>query len=732
MQRATVDFETRSIVKLPKTGGWVYSLHPTTEVLCLSFALEEESEPKLWAPRWVFDLVSPWYEKTFGVPILLDCPWLYTDEVPTDLNLAMIMGPNCYQFEAHNAFFERAIWKNVMRDRYGWIEPNERAWRCSASKASAFSLPRALEDVVNVLELQFKKDMVGNRVMQKLTRPRKARKAERKELSNQGCFELSDGYGWHNPETGKDFWLWNEEPADIFSTWEYCRGDVRAERGFSSVLNDLSKKETRVWQIDQRINLRGFLIDRKMAENALKIAEQAVTRATARAIEAATVFDENTGEVIKPAPFETLGQREKILSWVESEGVAMPNCQGSTIDMMLNESLPEKVRIVLESKRTASRTSVAKYEAMLRSASPVDDRIRDTLMYHGAGTGRWTGKLVQPQNFVRGKMKDPDTMCAAILEGDLDWLEACYGPSDPMEVLSWAIRGAIMATPGFEFVSADYSAIEARGTIWVVEDEENLAVFRRSKGMPGIYREMAGNIFSVAPASIDKKSPEGERMRFVGKQAILGLGYGMGWSKFIATCASYGQMVDAKLAKKVISVYRERFFLVVQFWKNVERAAIKAVLHPGTTVPCGRVRFLMKGRFLYCVLPSGRPISYFKPATVWSKAPWGEDIRKLTYMTVDGTTHAWVRTDTWGGKLTENIVQGLSRDLMADAILRIEDGGPKIPYRVVLSVHDELLTESKIGRGSVEELCAIMTALEPWAAGFPLAAEGWKGTRYRK
>jgi len=746
----THDFETRSVLKLPKVGGWVYSEHESTEVVCLSWATGKTDEPKIWAPKWAYDIVAPWYLEAYGVPIKLDCPWLVITKdnaMPEELATAVAMGPKCCQFEAHNAFFEKSIWTNLMKARYGWTMPDNEAFRCSAAKASSFSLPRALENAVEALGVSVTKDMTGNRIMQKVARPRKARKAEKKVLLAKGYLEAADGFGWKDPDSNHVFWLWNEDPIDLFHTWEYCRQDVRAERALSHSLSDLPPKEQRTWLADQRINMRGIHVDIDMAKAALSIADQAVDRATTDAIEAATIRDA-AGKVVKPSPFETLGQREKVITWVESRGVAMPNAQGATIDAMLegdkngSAPLPEDVRIVLKAKRTAGRTSVAKYEALLRSAGS-DERMRDTMMYHGAGTGRWTGKLFQPHNMVRGKMKDPDTMCAVILEGDLKWLEMCYGPADPMEVLSWAVRGAVTASHGRDLLAADYSGVEARGTTWLVYDEENMEIFLRPKGMPGIYREMAADIYNVPAAGIDKETVKGFLMRWVGKQAILGLGYGMGWKKFVATCAKYGQEISAKLAKHVVSVYREKFYLVNQFWKDVERAAIRAVDNPGTVFPCGRVRFVMKGRFLYCVLPSGRAIAYCKPVVVWGNTPWGEKRKKLTYMTIDGKTHKWVRTDTWGGKLTENIVQALCRDLMADAILRLEDNPEGIitiddqilvteSYDVIMSVHDELVAEADEGVGSVKELCAIMTALEPWAKGFPLAAEGWRGKRYRK
>lgn len=725
--RATIDFETRSVAKIKDVGGWMYSVHWSTEPICLAFALDEADEPRLWAPDWAIEIVEPWYLEEYGVPLDMDCPWLYAGDCPRDLAIAITMN---YEVEAHNAFFERAIWGNIMTPQFGWLKINENQWRCSAAKASSYALPRALEDAVKALNLPFPKDMEGNRIMLKLARPRKARKAEKKELLADGWSPVEGSvHEWTKPGCGPPKVLWNEKPEDIFRTWEYCRQDVRAERGLSQALADLSPDELAVWRADQTINLRGIRIDRKMAEQAISIAEQAVDDATERAIEAATV-DKGDGRIILP-PFKTLGQRDKLISWIEDRGVVIPNMQGETIDNLLKESLPEDVKTVLQAKRTASRTSVRKYAKMLETASPEDDRIRDVLMYHGAGTGRWTGRFVQTQNFVRGKMKDPDTMCGVILEGLLDWLMTCYGPADPMEVLSWATRGAIISSPGRDLMVADYAGVEARGLLWFVDDPDGLAIFRRPKGEPGIYREMASEIYRIPAGDIDKNTHEGFVQRFMGKQAILGLGYGMGPPKFRDTCAKYGQEVSLDFSKFVVKTYRDRFSKVVDSWKRLEKAAIKAVRNPETPFHADKVIYLRKGNFLYCRLPSGRKLAYCKPTIVPSRTPWGEVRPKLTYMTVDGKTRKWVRTDTYGGKLMENIIQGMCRDLEAYAIVTVETDDVN-PYDVVMHTHDELVAEVDEGEGDVKEFEQLISMLPAWADGFPLKAEGWRGKRYRK
>jgi DNA polymerase len=710
-----MDFETRSALKIKNVGGWIYSIHPSTDPICLAFVLDKADEPKLWVPNWTITIVAPWYEKEFGVPLGLDCPWLYPGSCPHDLKQAIVAG---YEVEAHNAFFERAIWNNIMVPKFNWPKISENQWRCSAALAASYTLPRALENAIMALNLPFQKDMEGHRVMQRVSRPRKAKKAEKQKLTDY--VELHD-YGWENTQTKDVFYFWNEKPEDIFRTWEYCRQDVRAERSLSQTLAGLSPEELAVWRADQAINLRGIHIDRKMAQSALKIAAEAVNSSTKTAIEIAT-----TGQ--KEAPFQTLGQRDKILSWIKKQGVNLPDLQKSTVDSFLKtKELPENVRIVLTAKKNVSKTSVRKYAKILETASPVDDRIRDVFMYHGAGTGRWSGKFVQTQNLVRGKMKDPDTMCSVIANGSLDWLETCYGPINPMEILSWAIRGAFCAPSGRDLIAADYSGVEARGLLWFVNDEKGLTIFRRPEGEPGIYREMASEIYKTPATEINTESVQ----RFVGKQAILGLGYGMGPNKFQGTCAQFGQQVDLEFSKFVVKTYREKFHKVVESWRRLENAAIKAVRNPKTLFYADKVTYLRKGGFLYCRLPSGRKLAYCRPVVMPSETPWGDTTTKLTYMTNDSTTHQWTRTDTYGGKLMENIIQGLCRDLEAYAIVKIENDLNN-PYDIVMHTHDEIVCECDEGKGSVEEFEKIISSLPTWAKGFPLGAEGWRGKRYRK
>jgi DNA polymerase len=290
-----------------------------------------------------------------------------------------------------------------------------------------------------------------------------------------------------------------------------------------------------------------------------------------------------------------------------------------------------------------------------------------------------------------------------------------------MEVLSYAVRGAITASPGRVLYVADYAAIEARVLLWLAGDEAALNIFR---GGGDIYLEMAETIYDH-PCSKSEHPAE----RALGKVAVLGLGYQMGASKFVDTAFLMGGVtIDEEMAQQVVDAYRAKFPLVKAMWYATEEAAIEAVCM-GKPVVNGYTTWRMAGRFLQCVLPSGRALSYPDPQVKPKMTPWGEMKSQLTFMGTHPLSHKWVRQHSYGGSLVENITQAVARDLMAAALLRCEYSDTYVP---VLSVHDELIAEAKVGTGSVREFEELMAALPDWAEGLPVTAEGWTGFRYHK
>lgn len=303
----------------------------------------------------------------------------------------------------------------------------------------------------------------------------------------------------------------------------------------------------------------------------------------------------------------------------------------------------------------------------------------------------------------------------------LEKIRAEFG--SPMNVFSSLIRAMFIASPGCEFFCGDFSGVELRLLFWVAEHEEGLQRIREGVDL---YRDMAAYLFSLPINTITKESRE----RFIAKESVLACGYGMGFSKFLITCHSKGAKdVDEELAKKAVYAYRKKHHPVPTLWKNVETAVIEAIRYPGTAYTLNKVTIYVKDNFLNIKLPSGRRLKYFKPRLAQKMLGGGRVVSEIRHWGMDPKTHQWVEMATWGGVLVNNIIQGISRDLMANAMVKIEEGG----YQFLLSIHDEGLSERKKGEGSQKSYLSLMADnLPKWAEGAPIAAEGWVGDRYRK
>ena len=656
-----IDFETRSTVNLLKTGVWVYARDSATSILCIAWALDD-------GPVRLWHCAHPVVNITESPP-------------PTELFKA-INDPSVL-IEAHNASFERAIW-HYQGQRLGWPAiTDDRRWRCSAAKAAAHNLPRALGMAAKAMCLPLEKDDLGSRIMKKVSRPRTPTKK--------------------NPS------LWNEDPDDLTRLWAYCRTDVATERLLSEQLRELIPQELEVFYTDMVINSRGIYCDMKMVGSALNIVAEEVKALNA---ELAIVTE---GKVLEAS------KRGQFVDWMLGQGYVLLDTKGKTLEtwiVTLKDDPTTKPKVIraLEICYDVNRTSTSKYQAMRLRACP-DARLRGTLLYHGTATGRWSGRGVQPHNFPRGTISNMDLACEVVCEGSRDLIHMLYG--NVMGFLSGTIRGALTAGSGKDLLGADYTAIEARVTLWYADEQEGLDVFRRDED---IYKFTAMKIYSAAYDEITSSQ------RFIGKQAVLGLGFGMGWKKFIEICANYGVTITEQFAKDVVYGYRDTYFRVINFWAACEHAAKECVLAPGRRIKVGRITYASSGKFLYCMLPSGRRLAYHKPYIGQQKTPWGTDQFGLCYWGVDQKTGKYCNISTYGGRLVENIVQATARDVMALAILKAEQQG----YPVVLTVHDEVISEVDEGTKSLTEFESLLAENPGWADGLPIIAKGWRGKRYRK
>jgi DNA polymerase len=731
--RCTIDFESRSECPIKTSGSWKYSLDPTTEVLCMAFRMPywEPGRTGLWHPAFPH-LDIPEGEDFNDLAELFE--WMMAEGL----------------VEAHGVFFELGIWVNQMVARCGWPVLDLRQWRCSAAKAATHTLPRALEDAVDNLDLPVSKDMEGSKVMKKMAKPRKAiatdiqawnrqhapcpvcrglgkvqevKKDGTPKVNLSKC-QVCNGRGHtmalqHVPLMPV---LYHESREMMEMLWTYCRQDVLAEEALSQALPDLTNHELDIFHMDLAVNQRGFQLDPLALDAATVLIDEECVDLNAEL------------KVLTGGQVEKATQRAKMMGWLADNGLDLDNTQAGTIDSYLDFdgqtiTLAPNVRRGLELMRTLGRSSTAKYDTMQSWMCP-DGRVRGGILYHGAATGRWSGKGVQPHNFPKGAVKDQDGLWALLMTLDRERIIA-DAPRDKkgeplytsvMEALSHGLRGVIIAGEGKQLYVADYAAIEARVLLWLANDQDALEIFRRGED---IYCWMASDIYGY-PCNKNDHPDE----RALGKVAVLGLGYQMGASKFVDTClAMAGITIDFDLAQRTVDAYRSKFYRVKEMWYQQEQAAIEAVLDDDSIIECGKVEWFTEGRFLYCRLPSGRCLAYPDPEVKDMMMPWGQRKACLTFMGINTYNHRWERQKTYGGMIVENQDQAIARDIMAEAMLRCE----RHPiYTPVLSVHDEAICEADAGQGDLQDFESLIAEVPTWGAGLPIAVEGFTCTRYRK
>jgi DNA polymerase bacteriophage-type len=684
LPRLLIDFETFSHQDVREVGAFRYAEDETTEILCMG---------------WKF--VSGPHAGKEGM-------WFPSQPLPQEILDHIAAG---FVMEAHNCAFERAVWHFKMTKLMGLPMANK--WADTMAVCAYRSLPLGLDKVGDVIDLPLKKDKNGKSLLSKLSQPRKPTKK--------------------NPETR------NKDPELLFELYDYCLGDVRSEESLGIAIGDLPADEYSVWALDQRINTRGVMVDMPAVLGALTIVDKLTTRLEAELV------------AITGGAVQTAGQRDKLIEWCAANGLSsLPNLQAGTVeDMLAMDWIPENVRRALEIRQQLSKAS-AKKLLKFRDCANLDMRIRGLLQYHGAGTGRWAGRLVQPQNFPRGSVKVKGMKGGEVMEllieviktGNPDLLELHFG--DPMAAVASALRGMFVAAPGKVFYVADFSAIEARVVMWLAGQIDALDAFHKydNKLGPDIYCVMAAKIYLRA---IDKDKDPDERQ--LGKITILGCGYQMSGARLQEQARdAYGVEIDLETANKLVAIFRSTYDKVPALWRGLEDAAIQAVVRQGKTEyvsPNGvKIGFEFvqdkAGRWLAMILPNKRKLWYFNPGTEMKTITYLDketgdpktfEKRSLYYEGRDNKKGGgWGRVYSYGGMLTENAVQAISRDLMVAAMFRCE----KANFPVVLSVHDELVSEAPDGR-EVKEFEAIVAGPVPeWAAGCPVSAEGWKGKRYRK
>lgn len=678
-----VDIETASAADIGN-GSWAYSLHPSTRVYVMVFAYATQAGPyefRRWAPGQILDPTIVDYIRAGG---------------------AML---------AHNTSFEKAIWQNILQPFYKFPPIELDQWRDTLAAAALLNLPVSLAGLSAALNCKTKKDEEGQKLMRRMA-----------------VAEGAEDGPWVYPLATTD----NLERLTL-----YCERDVAAMLDCWFRLPPFPVTELRVWRLDQRVNARGVYLDRPFAEKLRRMA-------AARTVELSDeTFRATLGELANstsaPALKKWLGEQGVTLPAVarkrgEGEYAETETASRETVKRLLEDpELPGLVREVLENRIEANKaTSLAK----LQRVAPMcghDGRLRNALFYCGAHTGRWTSSGLQVHNLPKSKLSDEAAELARLLV-DREDLEALkMVESRPLEVLSQSLRSVISAPPGRELIAADYSAIEARVCAWLAGQDDVVdffAAFDREKRAG----RKAMDFYVYTAQSIGSES------RSLGKVAALALQYGMGDLKFATTAAAWGVPLELAEARAVKQAWRKANTAIVDFWRQLEESARKAILTRGKLFRAGRVSLYAREHCLFLLLPSGRAIRYWRPRLehvtkltqvvdeTGAVVEKEYDTDEIQFFTVGPDKTRMVVESTYGGKLVENATQAVARDLLAEALLRVEAHGA---YEVVMHVHDSVAAEVAAGAGDVREFCELLTTSPAWAAGCPIAAEGYRDTRFR-
>lgn len=572
---------------------------------------------------------------------------------------------------AYNAAFER----NCINRFFG-LSLKPEGWRCTLVQASMLSLPLSLEGVGEALNLDKKKMSEGKDLIRYFCMPCKPTKANGGRTRNL-------------PSDAPEKW-------ELFKT--YCIRDVDVEK---QIRNKLAKfpipdREQKLYCMDQRINDRGIMVDQELIGHAVACDLLYKETVTKKAYEISGLENPNSVSQLK--------------DWLNEKGIEVDSLAKAAVEELV-ENTQGDVAEMMKLRLAMSKTSVKKYEAMERSVCP-DGRVHGLLQFYGANrTGRWAGRLVQIHNLPQNHMEDLELARSLVKEGRYDLVELLYD-STP-DVLSELIRTAFVARPGCRFIVSDFSAIEARvmgylaGEGWVMEE------FR---GAGKIYEQTASKMFHIPIGEITKGSPYRAR----GKVASLACQYGGAEGALVSMGAL--NFVEEEELKGLVQSWRTANPHIVNYWYEID-GAVKAAVKERKMTKVGMVTVYYQSGMLKIALPSGRVLSYVRPRMTVNR--FGSE--SVSYEGI-GTNRKWTRIESYGAKFCENIVQATARDVLAEAMLRLEKKG----FDIVCHIHDEVVLEVPEGSSSVEEVNEIMAVCPDWCEGLPLKAAGFESPFYKK
>jgi len=578
---------------------------------------------------------------------------------------------------AWNAQFER-----ICLSKYFGTQLDPDAWQCTMVWAASLSLPLKLATAAQALKTAQQKDAVGERLIRYFSIPCKPTKSNGGRTRNL-------------PEHAPEDWK-------LFKS--YCIQDVETERDIRRRLEKfpILPQEWDFYHMDQRINDRGILIDKELVQQAI-ICNMAMS-------------EEMTKRAYALTGLENPNSVSQLKGWLEERGIEVDSLGKKNVASLITDldkhSADGEALDMMKLRLQMAKSSVKKYQAAERYICQ-DGRAHGLFQFSGANrTQRWAGRGIQLQNLPQNHISTLDEARELVKMGCFDMIEALYGNTP--DILSQLIRTMLIPKDGYEFIVADFSAIEARVLAWLAGEQWRLDAFQRGED---IYCASASQMFGVP---VVKHGINGE-LRQKGKVAELACGYGGGAGALISMGALDMGLKEDELPD-IISSWRDANPEIVKFWYAVEKAAIETVKdHTDRTV--GKIGFQFSANTLWIVLPSGRRLAYIKPKLQPNR--FGR--MALTFEGL-GANNKWTRGETYSGKLTENITQATARDLLAEAMRRMELVG----LGIVGHVHDEVILEVPKGQYTVDDVCDIMNQNPAWADGLPLSSAGYTGNYYFK
>jgi DNA polymerase len=667
MKKISLDFETYSECDIKKAGAWVYSKDKSTKILCMAYSIDDQT-PNIWLPK--------------------------------DRHPDFLIHPEKYEIHAWNSFFEWVIWTHVLK----LPTPPISQWYDTAALASAMALPRALGACAIALGMPDNqlKDKRGYFLINKLSKPNKL----------------------------------NGDKVLLEEMYNYCIQDVITEQAIAKKLYKLNPLERKIWELDQAINIRGVKVDRPRIKDAIYLYEtqQQILKTN----------------LISLTGLDNPNSQKQFLGWLLDKGVLVDNVQKSTLQNILNSPDEFGVHEAVKLKLSLSKSAPKKYLSIKEKIGK-GTRLHGNIMYHGASTGRWVSTGVNLQNIARPTL-DPNTCIELIKTRNIN--SFAEENINPIEALSSSIRGMLVPTKNKKFVVGDYASIEARVLAWLAEQKDKVEIFK-SDGK--IYEHTASKMFRKPVETITKDE------RFLGKIAELACGYGGGAKAFHLMAENYGVDISKEKANVLKNDWRRANPNIVKFWADIETCAKDAIRY-GVARKLRNIEFITKNRFLWCKLPSGRTLAYYSPVCKAKKVlcysidgangatttevynevihgdkqkflsearrlgaePYEFDSTVIGFLGTDSKTRKWCNQYTYGAKLVENIAQAVSRDIMAHSMLELE----KENYDIVLTVHDEIISETE--SGTVEQFKTLMEKTPNWANGLPVSVEAYEAMRYKK